>query len=277
MTQNPIKLAVLLTCHNRREKTLRCLESLDLGGNTVGGIDTLVWLVDDGSTDGTAEAVKERFPEVRLISGDGRLFWCGGMRMAWQHAAQEQADAYLWLNDDVTLDAGTVQRMAETARDNPEAIVIGSCRCPETGKHTYGGQRRSGRHPGRVVAAPPTDRIQECDTFQGNLVWIPAKVFATVGNMVGYSHAMADTDYGYEAVKRGFRILIAPGYFGTCPRNPGDSAWRDRSLPLAARFKKINSFKGLPPRDWFRFCFRHGGLMAPAYFAAPYIRALLNR
>lgn len=277
MTQNPIKLSVLMTCHNRRAKTLRCLESLELRGTSSNGIDTVVWLVDDGSTDGTAEAIKERFPEVRLISGDGQLFWCGGMRLAWQHAAQEQVDAYLWLNDDVTLDAEAVQRMADTARENPEAIVIGSCRCPETGEHSYGGQRRGGRHPGRVIEVPPTNHIQECDTFQGNLVWVPAKVFATVGNMVGYSHAMADTDYGYEAVKRGFRILIAPGYLGTCPRNPGDSAWRDRSLPLRLRLKKITSPKGLPPRDWFRFCFRHGGLMAPVYFAAPYIRALLNR
>jgi GT2 family glycosyltransferase len=276
MNEAPLKLAVLMACHNRRDNTLRCVESL-FAQNGTDGIEPVVFLVDDGSTDGTGEALRKSYPDVRLIAGDGGLFWCGGMRLAWQHAAKEAPDAYLWLNDDVTLDPDALRKMQETARVHPDAIIIGSSRCPETGGHSYGGQLRLGRHPGKVEDVPPTDEVRECDTFQGNLVWIPAAVYSNVGNMVPYRHAMADTDYGYQAVKSGFRILIAPGYCATCPGNPGDSAWRNRSLSLRERFAKITSFKGLPPRDWLRFCFRHGGLLAPFYFASPYIRVLLNR
>lgn len=277
MTKKTIKIAVLITCHNRRKKTRSCLESLNLQKENTSDIEILVWLVDDGSTDGTAKTVREMFPEVRLISGDGKLFWCGGMRLAWQQASQEQADAYLWLNDDVTLLPGALANLLDVSKNDPAAIVIGSCRCPETGEHVYGGQLRPSRHPGKVTPVAATAEVQECDTFQGNLVLVPAEVHAKVGNMVSYRHAMADTDYGYEARRKGFRILIAPGYSGTCPPNPGDCAWRNRSLPLRERLKKITSLKGLPPRDWFRFCFRHGGMMAPVYFAAPYLRAILNR
>jgi len=271
-----MKLAVLMACHNRRRKSLDCLESL-FAQEGIGDVKLEVWLVDDGSTDGTTAAVNERFPSVHVIAGDGKLFWCGGMRLAWDSAAATNPDAYLWLNDDVTLLPGALKNLLDVSEQHPAAIVIGSCRCPETGDHVYGGQLRPGRHPGRVTPVAATAGVQECDTFQGNLVLVPAEVFARVGNMVSYSHAMADTAYGYEARKKGFRILIAPGYGGTCPPNPGDCAWRNRSLPLRERLKKLTSLKGLPPRDWFRFCFRHGGMMAPVYFAAPYLRAVLNR
>jgi len=272
----PMKLAVLMACHNRRDKSLGCLASLF----SQQGIETTriaVWLVDDGSSDGTRDAVLEQFPAVHVIGGNGNLFWCGGMRLAWDHAAATHPDAYLWLNDDVTLDPGALQNLLEVSIKHPAAIVVGSCRCPETGEHAYGGQRRPGHHPGKVVPVPPTGTVQECDTFQGNLVLVPSEVFSKVGNMVAYRHAMADTDYGYQARKAGFRILVAPGFCGTCPRNPGDSAWRDRSLPLRRRFARVVSLKGLPPRDWWRFCFRHGGCLAPVYFASPYLRVLLKR
>ena len=58
-----MKIAVLLTCHNRREKTLSCLKNL-LEQN-LEDIDLSVYLVDDGSSDGTSDAIKEHFPEVQ--------------------------------------------------------------------------------------------------------------------------------------------------------------------------------------------------------------------
>ena len=58
-------IAVLITCHNRREKTLKCLQSLYfniLSKNYV----IEIFLVDDGSTDGTANAVFKKFPLVNI-------------------------------------------------------------------------------------------------------------------------------------------------------------------------------------------------------------------
>ncbi len=95
-----MRISVLMTCHNRREKTVACLESL-MRQEPVEGLELTVWLVDDGSTDGTAEAVQRVVPGIRLMTGSGSLFWCGGMRAAWAAAAGTQPEAYLWLNDDV--------------------------------------------------------------------------------------------------------------------------------------------------------------------------------
>ena len=64
-------LAVLMTCHNRRENTLKCLKALFLNAIPE-DIHIKVFLVDDGSNDGTAEVVSEQFPGVVL-------FWAGSV------------------------------------------------------------------------------------------------------------------------------------------------------------------------------------------------------
>jgi GT2 family glycosyltransferase len=92
-----IRIAVLMTCYNRREKTLACLRALKEATKAAAGIsDTDVYLVDDGCTDGTAEAVRLSFPNVQIVAGTGSLYWCGGMRLAWREAAKSRYDAYVW-------------------------------------------------------------------------------------------------------------------------------------------------------------------------------------
>ena len=94
-----MKISVLLTCHNRKEKTLICLRKLF--EQDVRNVEFDVFLVDDGCTDGTAEAVREEFPKIHIIQGDGSLFWNRGMCLAWEEARKNGAhDAVLWLNDD---------------------------------------------------------------------------------------------------------------------------------------------------------------------------------
>ena len=97
------RLCALLTCFNRRDTTLACLEALfrcDLPADT----SLAVVLVDDGSQDGTGDAVLERFPAVRVIRGNGSLYWNGGMRLAYLATIELPFDDYLWLNDDTMLD-----------------------------------------------------------------------------------------------------------------------------------------------------------------------------
>ena len=98
----PRYIAILLTCHNRRQKTLEGLRRLALC-ELPDGVTTRVIVVDDGSTDGTSDALAREFPSATVIQGDGLLFWNGGMRRAMQVALQSECDYMLWLNDDVLL------------------------------------------------------------------------------------------------------------------------------------------------------------------------------
>ena len=107
------KIAVLMACHNRCDTTLSCLRLLF--GNVTDSIIT-VFLVDDGSTDGTCEAVKKGFPAVHTSRGTGSLYWARGMERAWQRAlAHEHVDGkfdgYMWLNDDAMLAEDALEKL----------------------------------------------------------------------------------------------------------------------------------------------------------------------
>ena len=96
-------IAVLLTVHNRKEKTLECLSYL-YQQKIPEGYYFDVYLTNDGCTDGTPDAVKQHYPFVNIINGDGNLYWNRGMYKAWETASSTQNyDYYFWLNDDTTL------------------------------------------------------------------------------------------------------------------------------------------------------------------------------
>ena len=88
-------IAVIITCHNRKEKTLHCLTNLFEAKKAYGHneVRLAVFLTDDGCTDGTAEAVDQLFDrhEIHIIKGDGSLYWPGGMRAARREALKEKA------------------------------------------------------------------------------------------------------------------------------------------------------------------------------------------
>jgi len=81
---------LIFTCHNRIDKTRACLASL------IGQSKARIILVDDGSTDGTAEMVQnyadEHGCESTIIRGDGSLYYCGGMRLGIAEAKRDFQD-----------------------------------------------------------------------------------------------------------------------------------------------------------------------------------------
>jgi GT2 family glycosyltransferase len=273
-------IAVLLTCHNRKEKTLACLRRV-YEQELPPGVALSVFLVDDGSTDGTADAIRERFPSVRLIPGNGSLFWNGGMRTAFAKAMREGFDYYLWVNDDTVLNRNAIDVLMRTASSVPDpkhAIVVGSVCDPDTGVHTYGGVKRYSRlRPLRFSPVIPALAPQPCDTVNGNCVLVPAGVVKRIGNLSAeFRHGMGDFDYGLRALKAGCSVWVAPGYLGTCKQNARTGTWKDTSLSLRERWRKLVGFKGLPPREWLVFCLRHAGFMWPVNWMLPYARVVVS-
>jgi GT2 family glycosyltransferase len=280
--QNNAKIVVLLTCHNRMEQTLGCLKALF--AQTLPKDCLLdVILVDDGSTDGTSDAVNESFPMVKVLSGNGSLFWNGGMRLAFDEALKGAYDFYLWLNDDTLLADGVLTAMLQVSDEvgkttGTESIVAGTTRSSADGRPTYGGVKRLSRlRRTRFSLVPPTSRLQDCETMNGNCVLIPREVAEKVGNLdASFVHGMGDFDYGLRARALGFEILVMPGFAGVCNKNPQTGNFSDNSLPLRDRWRRIRSTKGLPLREWCIFCRRHAGVMWWIFFVWPYVRLFLS-
>jgi GT2 family glycosyltransferase len=270
-------IAVLVTSHNRRDTTMRCLESLAAQAGVSARIE--VFLVDDGSTDGTGDAVRSRFPGTNVIDGDGSLYWAGGTREAWRAAAETAPDFFMWLNDDVELDAGAVAGLLRVHEgvggESAFGVIVCGATCdPSTGATTYGGVRRLHRaRPMRFTVLEPSAAPQRCDTMNGNIVLVPAAVSERVGHLdERFRHAIADFDYGLRASATGVAIWVAPGYLGRCRENLPDGTYRDTTLPFRRRVRHLLTVKGLPPREWLVFVRRHGGVLWPLFTISPFVR-----
>jgi GT2 family glycosyltransferase len=103
---------VIVVTFNSAPFVGRCLES-------VRGYETI--LVDNGSTDGTVELVREAFPDVRVVEQENRGMGAGnnaGMRLA-------SGRSFLLLNSDAWVVDDAVERLARFADEHPDAAVVG--------------------------------------------------------------------------------------------------------------------------------------------------------
>lgn len=281
-------IAVLLTCYNRREKTLQCLQAL-YQQILPSQIKLQPYLVDDASTDGTAEAVQQEYPNVHLIRGTGSLFWNGGMRSAFAAAQEEDPDYYLWLNDDTVLYPDAIGTLLDVcaqlaSQGQGRAIVVGSTLDPETDRPSYGGLMQTyWWHPLKFHHLhPDPNQPRLCDTLHGNCVLVPRAVATLVGNLnPEYTHNLGDYDYGLRARRKGCFVWMAPGYLGTCCANPpsnrivksdlAQASWSqvDRPKGLALEDVTLHSFE-----EWKVFCRENGGAFWFFYWLLPYRRLL---
>ncbi|MBF2067415.1 MAG: glycosyltransferase family 2 protein [Calothrix sp. C42_A2020_038] len=275
---NQPRIAVIMTCFNRRNTTLSCLRALSQQTTHAD-----VYLTDDGSSDGTGDAVRKTYPEVNILQGSGNLFWVGGMRLAFESAMQKGYDYYLWLNDDTMLEPDTLRHLLVihqqlTAQGHQDSIIVGSTKDPITGKASYGGAVKSRKwYSNKYDFIGSSHTLQECDTMFGNCVLIPNGVAKKVGNIdKAFIHSLGDLDYGLRARKKGCSIWVAPGYVGTCSKNSVNNSWIDKKLSTVERLKKVIQIKAFPLRPWTVFCRRHSGFLWFIYWLLPYLRAVIG-
>jgi GT2 family glycosyltransferase len=270
-------VCAVLTVHNRRHATLRCLASLHQG--QLDGIDLTTIVVDDGSTDGTADAIREAFPGTRIIAGDGNLYWTGGMALAEATAlSSTDADFLLWVNDDVQVDDGGLRGLVdEAAAAALPRIVVGSLVDPRSGNPTYGGFRRDRLRPMRFIRVEPAETAQPADAFNGSLVLVPRRVAEALGGVdTRYPHLLADLDYGLRARRMGVPIVVAGGVHGTCVDDHVQPPFERPGLKLRERIAILHQTPHMPWRARLRFLSRHGGPLWPVYLPSVYLKLVLR-
>ena len=279
---NKVQIAVLITCHNKRDTTLRCLGAL-MGQKLIDDIDLRVYLVDAGCSDGTAQAVREDFPQVNVIIQDESLYWCNGMRLAFAEAIKSGYDYYMWLNNDTMLVCHAVRHLLDTALEiyqleGRHGIIVGSTKDPETGQHTYGGVTQTSKlRPFKFCPVEPSGQPQRCATMNGNCVLVPASVVSIVGNLSSeFTHAIGDTDYGLRARAKGVSIWVAGQYVGTCRRDCPPE-WTNPHISLHKRLEIMRSPKGMPVREWLIFSKRHAGFLWPVHVLSLYLHLLFPK
>jgi GT2 family glycosyltransferase len=275
-----IRITCLMTSYNRCENTINAIDKYYSSVVEYPHEKKLI-LVDDGSTDGTSEMVSELHPDVKIIHGDGSLFWNRGMHIAQSVAMDQNIDYLLWLNDDTELFVDSLQRMIEVERRlcrelGSNVIIVGSTKDRNSGKLTYGGYTSISRlKPFTYERVWHETEPKECHVMNGNIVLIPIAIARDVGNLdYTFEHAMGDTDYSLRARNLKYNIFVAPGYVGFCSNNPVINTYKDCRLELSKKWKLIRDRKGLPIKSWLHFTRSHGGMFWPVYFFWPYVKLI---
>ncbi|MEE9361052.1 MAG: glycosyltransferase [Cellulophaga sp.] len=255
-----LKIATLLTCHNRKEKTLNAMKTLYTAlHNTSTEIKLDVYLTDDGSTDGTREEISKLYPEVIIIKGSGNLFWAKGMRKSWENAQKKEYDMYFLLNDDVELYPNVFEQILLThsyslKTFNKSGVYIGATEDKNNHKLTYSGSVILNKFLYTQERLTPNGNFQQCDIANANIMVVHNSVVEKIGILSGeYSHGVSDYDYSLRANKNNIPVLVVPEYCGHCEFDHKDIYEGFSEMSLKERKQLLYSQKGLAYKSYTKY------------------------
>ncbi len=112
-------LSVVIVSFNTREMTLRCLRSLYAD---IEGLESEVWVVDNASHDGSVEAIRQAFPDVKLIASERNLGFGAANNRALEQACGR---FFLLLNSDAFPLLGAIATLLKYLEERPEVGAVG--------------------------------------------------------------------------------------------------------------------------------------------------------
>jgi len=179
-----------------------------------------ILIVDDGSTDGSAEWLAAQ-GDIEVLNGDGSLFWGGAVNLAVRHlhARATAQDWVLLMNNDTTVASDFVQGLLDMARSNAPAAVGSVIR--DKADHarllSIGARVDAWRLLTRDLlderrSQQLSDAAVEVDVLSGRGVLFPMGSLIAAGGMRprALPHYLADYEVSLRVRKSGWRLLVLP-------------------------------------------------------------------
>lgn len=242
MTQEIIRVEIVAPVHNRKELTLLCLKSLSRINSS--GLDVGVVIVDDGSTDGTSDAIREYFPKVDIVSGDGNLWFTEGTNVGVRRALERNPKYILLMNDDQVFDEDFLVTLVETAEKNARSVV-GSLLLLWDAPHrvfqmspVWSTLHGGWRHWRSQTVWTVPDKPWKVELIVGNCLLVPAEAVRECGLMNSKRFPnFGDAEYTPRLRKAGWNLIIDPRSRVFC--QPNTPPGRIRKMGLVKLFNAL--------------------------------------
>jgi GT2 family glycosyltransferase len=211
------RVAVVVPVHNKLPLTLRFLESFA----RVDYPSYSMIVIDDGSTDGTPEALARRFPRVVRLEGDGRLWWSGATNRGVRHALETGHDYVLTINNDTVVRPDFLRRLVATARAHPHSLVGARVNFLDQPRKVWAVGAFAHWHTGVILQCnchggmeddvvpllhnpSPVQLLTGCGTL------VPADCYREIGlyDERWCPQYHADSEFVLRATRRGYRALV---------------------------------------------------------------------
>jgi GT2 family glycosyltransferase len=208
------KVAIVIVNWNKKSDVLTLLDSL----RDLNYPDYDIIVVDNASTDGSVEAIRERFPDIELIVNKENLGGTGGFNTGMRCAIQKGTYKYIWLLDnDVRIQTNTLTELV-TVMENDEKIGIAGSRIiePDTDITVECGSYLRKDTIGVIPYLRNAKKIYDYDVVDVDYVAVcSALVRMSILKHVGLMDERFfifwdDMDWGMSIKKKGFRVVAVP-------------------------------------------------------------------
>lgn len=200
------RIHILLPVHNRRDITERFAHCLARQTHR----DFHLLLIDDGSTDGTAEAVLGILPATTVLRGRGTWWWAGALQQGyeWVRRNARPDDVVLIINDDTSFDPGYLAKAAEVLGGQRGVLLHSYIYSEQTGEFI---ERGVWADWSRLQFHPVKDGSEvNCCSTRG--VFLRVEEFLALGGFhpVLLPHYASDYEYTMRAPRKDLRFISDP-------------------------------------------------------------------
>jgi GT2 family glycosyltransferase len=215
-------VSIVIVTWNGKKFALECLDSLWALNST---LQIEVVVVDNASTDGTPEAIRERYPEVELIENGANLGFAKANNIG---IAASSGDYVCLVNSDVVVPPGCLEKMVDFMKVNPDIGLLGPKMLSPTGEVGQSVNRLPtvwnylcfalGLHSlvpnsrlfgGYIMAGYAYDKTEDVEVLTGWFWMVPRKALQQVGGLdERFFMYGEDLDWSYRFLKAGWRVVF---------------------------------------------------------------------
>ncbi len=218
-----IIVSILIPVHNRLELTKECLNNLGfLNDNAFNQIHFNIIVIDDGSSDGTSPWIKDNYPEIHILHGDGSMWWSGGTNVGAKYAFENlNADYVLLWNNDISVQNDYFVNLVHHIEENHgNKIIIGSKIKDKEKTHlvwSYGGYfnprtGNKGMYGYKKIDNEEYNKTISVDWLTGMGTTVPKQVVYDIGfwDDKNFPQYHGDSDFTYRAKIAGCEVFVYP-------------------------------------------------------------------